>query len=75
MNTHRELHTIYWAFHINGGEHETDVVSPFQDFQRICATGRLGCPIARRFTRNDRFPAENPVLFYNQDHVFLSMAV
>lgn len=75
MNADRELHTIYCAFHINGGEHETDVVSLFQDLQRICATGRLDCRVARSFARNDRFRAKDPVLFDNQDHVFLSMAV
>jgi hypothetical protein len=75
MNAHRELDPIYCAFHINGGEHETDVVSLFQNLQRICATGRLGCPVAKSFARNGRFRAEDPVLFYNQDYVLLIRAV
>lgn len=29
MNAHRELDTIYWAFHIHGGEYETDIVPIF----------------------------------------------
>lgn len=74
MNAHCELDTIYWAFHINGGEHETYVAPLFQDLQRMRAIGRLGRPVARSFARNDRFRAEDPVLFYNQDHVFLRMA-
>jgi hypothetical protein len=65
MNAHRELDTIYWAFHINGCEHETDVVPLFQDLQRICAIGCLGCPIAGPLTRNYRLCADAPVLFDN----------
>jgi hypothetical protein len=75
VNAYRELDTIYRAFHINGCEHETDVVPLFEDLQRICAIGRLGCPIAGPSTRNNRFCADAPILLYDEDYVFLIMAV